>query len=70
MKESTEVIDFEEKIRQKSQLLNVAFGSMLHFLKNGSNCPEEFGNVVGMLHWFQAGLLEGSLRAYEHLKEK
>ena len=23
-----------------------------------------------MLHWFQAGLLEGSLRAFEHLKEK
>ena len=66
--------DFEEKIRQKSQLLNVAFGSVLHFLKNGcSGQPAfsaDFGNVVGMLHWFQAGLLEGSLRAFEHLKEK
>ena len=43
--------EIEEKIRQKSQLLNVAFGSLLHFMKEG-NCGEYFANSVGLLHWF------------------
>jgi len=68
VKEESET-DFEEKTRHKSQLLNVAFGSILHYLKSGE-CSSDFANVVGMLHWFSAGLLEGSLRAFEHLKEK
>ncbi len=68
VKEENE-IDFEEKTRRKSQLLNVAFGSILHYLKSGE-CSSDFANVIGMLHWFSAGLLEGSLRAFEHLKER
>lgn len=47
----------------------MAFGSILHYMKVGS-CSQELSNVIGLLHWFSAGLLEGSLRAYEHLKEK
>ena len=71
VKEETESVmqDFEQKTRFKSQLLNVAFGPVLHYLKEG-NCANDFANVVGLLHWFSAGLLEGSLRAFEHLKEK
>ena len=60
---------FEDMARNKSQLLNVAFGSVLHYMKEGT-CSQELSNVIGLLHWFSAGLLEGSLRAYEHLKEK
>ena len=63
------VTEFEEITRYKSQLLNVLFGSILHYMKEG-NCSKEFSNIVGLLHWFSAGLLEGSLRACEHLKEK
>ena len=33
-------------------------------------CSQDFSNQIGLLHWFSAGLLEGSLRAFEHLKEK
>ena len=61
--------DFEEKTRRKSQLLNVAFGSILAYMKQGK-CSSEFSNAIGLLHWFSAGLLESSLRAFEHLKEK
>ena len=68
IKEET-TVDFEEFTRYKSQLLNVSFGSILHYMKEGK-CSQELSNVVGLLHWFSAGLLEGSLRALEHLKEK
>jgi len=61
---------FEEKTRHKSQLLNVAFGSVLQYFREGQQHSEDFANVVGLLHWFSAGLLEGSLRALEHQKEK
>ena len=61
--------DFEKVTRNKSQLLNVAFGQLLEYVKDGK-CPGDFANLVGLSHWFSAGLLEGSLRAFEHLKEK
>ena len=61
--------EFEQRARNKSQLLNVAFGSILQYMKEGQ-CSQELSNVIGLIHWFSAGLLEGSLRAYEHLKEK
>ena len=70
MKEESEDMttdNFEEKTRHKSQLLNVAFGSMLHLLKDGGQCSgQDFANTVGLMHWYSAGLLEGSLRALEH----